>query len=301
MKCRETTIELNAYLDGELGALERRIVEEHISGCASCERELEALDRTRGFLRSGLQLLAAEAVPSPMAWSRLQAGIAAESVGSSRVSKARVLQQGRRSAAGRRWRAVSLGATALLLALCIVAAVPSARSAAGDFLASLFNWYRFTPMEAGYLPEGLDSAPVYQVGMAEIPSGGGAEGGGQEGSQEFQTEQSLYRGGKWFVLIKSTSDTDTPLPDGQATEVNGDDAVLVTGLSGTEPPPEQLVIDVGPSVTTDPRYTVDYRDAVALTWVHDGTRIEVLSNLPAEEIRKIAAGLVVSHIDEVSP
>ena len=100
MKCRETTIELNAYLDGELGALERRVVEEHVGGCTSCARELEALDSIRGFLRNGLQMLAVEAAPSPMAWPRLQASIAAESIGSSRVSKARVLERGRRSACG---------------------------------------------------------------------------------------------------------------------------------------------------------------------------------------------------------
>ena len=125
MKCRETTIELNAYLDGELGALERRVVEEHVGGCTSCARELEALDSTRGFLRNGLQMLAVEAAPSPMAWPRLQAGIAAESLGSSRVSKARVLERGRRSAAERRWRAVSAAVAVVLLALCVVAAVHS--------------------------------------------------------------------------------------------------------------------------------------------------------------------------------
>ncbi len=40
--------------------------------------------------------------------------------------------------------------------------------------------------------------------------------------------------------------------------------------------------------------SITYKDAVALTWVVNGTRVEILSNLPVAELQKIAEGLVLS-------
>ena len=34
-----------------------------------------------------------------------------------------------------------------------------------------------------------------------------------------------------------------------------------------------------------------YQNAIKLTWIVDGTRVEVLSNLPLEELLKVAEGL----------
>jgi hypothetical protein len=40
--------------------------------------------------------------------------------------------------------------------------------------------------------------------------------------------------------------------------------------------------------------TISYVNANALTWDVDGTRVELLTNLPVEELQKIADGMVLS-------
>ncbi len=294
MKCREVRTALVAYLDGEVAPSERTAIDAHFSRCASCERELSALGRTRVRIADGMQRLASEAAPSETAWTRLQAAIVSERASSTGVVVSKPV---RIRVSSRRWK-VALVAT-VLLAVCAVAAVPSARSAAGELLANILNSHRISPTEAGYLPEGFDPVPVYQVGLFGVPSGAGEESGNDPGPQDKRTEQSLYRSGDWFLLIRTSSDDGTRLPEGRAVAVNGNNAVLLTGLSGSVPPPEQLVADRGATVATDPRYSVDYQDASALIWTQGNVRAEVLSNLPEEEMQRIAEGLVIGVQEKI--
>lgn len=298
MKCREVRMTLVAYLDGEVAPSERTAIDAHLARCNSCEKELAALGRTRIRIAEGMRRLASEAAPPKNAWTRLQAVMVNEGASSTRAAVSRPIG---RCALSRKWRVALAAVATVVLAVCVVAAVPAARSAAEDFLANILNRYRITPTEAGYLPEEFDPVPVYQVGKADVPSGGGAKGGDVDGAQDMLTEQVLYRSGDWFLLIRTCPDSGDPLPEGQATEVNGNDAVLLTGLSGSVSPPEQLVADQGASGATDPRYSVTYQDASVIMWVQGGTRVEVLSNLPAKEVQKVAEGLVVGGQERVSP
>jgi hypothetical protein len=295
MKCREVRMTLVAFLDHEVGPSERAAIDAHLAQCGSCDKERLALARTRANLADGIWRLASQAAPSKIAWSRLQARI--EKEGSS-PAEAAPRKARSRPAMTRRWRIALAVSGVILLAVCLVAAVPSSRSAAGGLLANIFNWHRFVPVEAGYLPEGFDPAPVYQVGLVGVPLASGAEGGREDGSQVTRTEQSLYRGGGLFVLVRIVSDTGEPLPEGEAAEVNGNDAVLLVGLSGFVPTPEDLQEDEGTPATADQRYSVTYRDANTLTWIQGDTRVEVLSNLSVEETRKVAEGLVIGKIGE---
>src|SRR5687768_11003926 len=63
---------LVAYLHGELSAPELAAVEEHLTSCASCTRELEALRQAH----QGLQSLPAEDAP-PELWSKIEAALEA--------------------------------------------------------------------------------------------------------------------------------------------------------------------------------------------------------------------------------
>jgi hypothetical protein len=85
----------------------------------------------------------------------------------------------------------------------------------------------------------------------------------------------------------------------------------VAGGSAAVAPPDGAVIEEGSaSVSADPAGTpvtdisggdapevpaVDYTNGSRLTWVVDGTRVEILSNLSVDELMKIAEGLVLSH------
>ncbi len=52
MTCPEARGQLSALLDNALATDERSQVERHLAGCAECQRELERLRRTVGFLRA---------------------------------------------------------------------------------------------------------------------------------------------------------------------------------------------------------------------------------------------------------
>jgi anti-sigma factor RsiW len=78
MKCREVRSALVAYLDSEVMPSERTLIEAHLAGCGSCERELSALSSSRRRVTGSLKTMAAQAAPSRQAWSHLQARLTEE-------------------------------------------------------------------------------------------------------------------------------------------------------------------------------------------------------------------------------
>lgn len=306
MKCREVRGVLVAYLDSEAGPSERRSVDAHIAECTACERELAALARTQVQVADSLRKLTSELTPCTT-WSHLQAGIAAEGRSSSKATSSKPRSRVRTVTLG--WRVAAAAFALILLAVGVMAAIPSSRSASGSVLTDLFKglvWHEWAPLEVNYVPEGFEL--VYSLSSTEVPSGEARTG------EEKWHEQTLYRNGELFVLIRVTSETDEGLPGGRAAEVSGNEAVLVTGLSGFVPPPAEMLVDDSAETTStafggveppvqEPhdtaslvdRYTVTYQDATALTWVSDSYRVEVLSNLPVTEIQKIAEGMVVGQ------
>src|SRR5450759_116055 len=84
MKCREVKEALVPYLDCEVWRSERTLMDAHLAGCESCERELGALSSSRRRVAGSLRNAAAQASPSAQAWSRLQERLAAEARGEQR-------------------------------------------------------------------------------------------------------------------------------------------------------------------------------------------------------------------------
>jgi hypothetical protein len=192
-------------------------------------------------------------------------------------------------------------------------------------------------VKLAYVPAGFAQEPEAVTGMASISAG--AESAQME-------EQQLYKNGDQFLLVKTSTDDGSPLPQGEAAKVNGRTAVLSAGLSGAvdmapavpegadaegaaaegaasggtqivtasgaatggQAAPEAGSGPVtvtgsgsGPSLQTSgspgslPELpSLSYEDAISLTWVVDGTRVELLSNLPATELQKIAEGLTLN-------
>ena len=156
MKCREVRKAFVAYLDGEVMPSERTLIDAHLAGCDSCARELATLGSSRRTLAGSLKILAGQASPSPQAWIHLQARLAEEARSTEKTT--RLLRKGDRPMRTR-WR-IALGAAgALVLAVAMIAAVPTSRAAAGDFFADVFNiktgpWATLT-----YLPQGFQTSP----------------------------------------------------------------------------------------------------------------------------------------------
>jgi hypothetical protein len=329
MKCREVRGALVAYLDGEVMPSERTLIDAHLGGCESCSRELATLGSSRSTLAGSLKTMAAQASPSPQAWIHLQASLAQQARSPEKTT--RFLRKGDRPIR-LRWR-IALGtAGAALLAVAVIAAVPTSRAAAGDFFADVFNIKTGPSANLTYLPQGFQTSPGAVVGSISVNT-----------EDAKGTEEALYRNGDRFILVKTSSDDGSGLPSGEAAAVNGVKAVLQSGLSGTSdaapaPPDGKTdglgtiqgagsatvisgdtvitgvlggdqeqggiavtpVSDVAPPATIGgqriamPPATFTYKDANKLTWVVNGTRVEVLSNLSVKELQKIAEGLVVN-------
>ena len=76
MKCQEVNELLVVYSDDEVGPSERTLIQAHLAGCDLCQKKLAALSATQGCVSRSLRVRAAQAAPSPQAWSRLQARLA---------------------------------------------------------------------------------------------------------------------------------------------------------------------------------------------------------------------------------
>ena len=90
--------------------------------------------------------------------------------------------------------------------------------------------HQYTPLDAGYLPAGFDVNPTGGSGMITVGSVNVPDG---QAEDVVEAEQALYENGDQFVYIETAKGRDKDVPDGQATKVNGEDAVIVTGLTGT--------------------------------------------------------------------
>ncbi len=78
MKCQEVNELLVVYLDDEVTPSERTLIQAHLAGCDFCQKKLAALSATQDRVSRSLQVRAAQAAPSPQAWSRLRARLAGE-------------------------------------------------------------------------------------------------------------------------------------------------------------------------------------------------------------------------------
>ncbi len=195
----------------------------------------------------------------------------------------------------------ALGAIAILLiALSTMAFVPSA----GAQVKELLRWFRFgnltggevsvpgsaefTPLEPTYLPAGFQSMAV---------------GLNREGAAlsywNSATDQILL-----IDQIRLSALNDKSLPSGTSVTVNGQPAVLVTGLKGSvtfvrlppspsapvpTPTGSDQVVPLDPLIASTE--IVSYTDGKELIWQIGDVRIKLTSNLPVGEMLKVAESL----------
>lgn len=76
MNCREVNQLLVPFLNQEIVASEYTLIRTHLAGCPACQQKLSTLSATRSRLIRSMKLQAAEATPSPQAWNRLQMRLA---------------------------------------------------------------------------------------------------------------------------------------------------------------------------------------------------------------------------------
>ena len=78
MDCERIKELLLSYIDNEIDDDERKLVEVHLSGCAECTAEMEALAVTGSRLRQAYETVAAGVSPSPGVWQAIKSRVEAK-------------------------------------------------------------------------------------------------------------------------------------------------------------------------------------------------------------------------------
>lgn len=228
------------------------------------------------------------------------------------------------------WKIAFAAAGIIVVAAGVIAAVPSSRAAAGEFLAHVFNWHTTTELHLDYLPDYRDWSETYgtllEPAMTDADIAAIKEGREKPG---VRAEQHLYQNGSRFLQVRAVTDSGEALPSGTTVQVNGRPGMLQTGLSGllevTEPdlaveflgahPQDANMMMTTTTAGTDgagsssnalskspadlsggaPKQPTPYHDAIRLTWIADGTRVEMLSDLPVAELIKVAEALILNY------
>ena len=313
MNCREVNGLLVAYLDGEVTSSERMLIEAHLAGCDSCRKELAELLAAQNRVSRALQIRAAQAAPSPQAWSRLQARLAEEVCppslwlpgwlqrlvpGIGRISQ--IFAGGITMKKGFALTAIA----ALVIAVSTVAFIPSVRAQVSEVLNTWFHFkspggeyevaisgpMEFTPLQPTYLPAGLQGSG----GISVLDTG-----------SESEVELVYHNDEQFVAITQSKAPADKALPAGREVTVNDQPAVLVDGLEGTfeygsRIPEGAQVETVGtPPAGFIPHHgTIAYTNGKRLTWYVGDVRVEMLSNLPEEEMLKIAESMTPAEAGE---
>ncbi len=316
MKCREVNELLIAYLDDEVTPSERTLIQTHLAGCDFCRKDLAALSATQDCVSRSLQVRAAQAVPSPQAWSRLRARLAGEAPPSPSwlpawlqrlapgVGHIKPIFHFEGGVTMKKGFALATIAT-LVIALSVVTFIPPVRAQVGEMLNSWFHFEspggeygvaiggpaEFTPLHPTYLPAEIQSSGG---GISALDTGSGSE-----------VELAYHNDEQFLTITQSKAPADKTLPVGREVTVNGQPAVFVTGLEGTfeygfRIPEDADVETVGtPPAERAPYHgTIAYTDGKRLTWYAGDVKVEMLSNLSEEEMLKIAESLVPAEAGE---
>ena len=305
MKCQEVKDLLLSYLGGEITSSERTLIQAHLNTCDACRRELTTLATTQDRVRRFLQARAAQAVPSPQAWNRLEARLTKETLPPSlrlpawlRRLTPGVGQINNMGGMMPMKKGLALGAIAILfIALSTMAFVPSA----GAQVKELLRWFRFGNLTGGEvsIPGSAEFTPLEPT---YLPAGMGV-GLNSEGAAlsywNSATNQILL-----IDQIRASALLDKSLPSGAKVTVNGRPAVLITGLKGSvtfarlSPTPSAPVLtptDSDQVVPLEPMAAsteaVSYTDGRELVWYIDDIRVRITSTLPGEEMIRVAESL----------
>ncbi len=289
MNCREVLPRINAYLDEEVSPSEKKLIQSHLASCQGCQQELETLNQLQITLRQQLKARAAQAAPSPQAWSLLQASLPAD------LPVKPIQRKMRLPFSLPRFGNLTFqkAALAFLILLALVVTVPSVwaqmesrvatwfsfSSPDGKDFAAIGGFTAFTPYHATYLPKGFDH------------SGTGTSTGWPD-YESLELTYDHHKNGQFFILLESIGGDDHGLPSGEEAQVGSKPAVFIPAFaaSSTELVSKKPVL----SIVTN----FDYTNTNLLAWFIGEVKIEIFSNLPKAEMIKIAESLTPMHASE---
>jgi hypothetical protein len=291
MRCENVRKLLVAYLDGEVGTSESRLIQHHVAECQQCRAEIAVLQKTQNRVRAEFKAILAETALSDRAWTQINAQIGDESMSSTkRVSKPK-----------RRLAFVTV--IVVLLAAGLTAFSKPVAAAVEELFNRLF-YVEFAGGE-GKMTFALDPLMPSSVPdrmFMDLIMTGESEDGPFVDLRYFNQQE-------FVVIYETPAQEGEALPEGAAITINDQQAVVIENLSGVvelvsdQPQPGRStmtggVAAVGGSVRDEegqlnvPPERLDYIGAYRIVWVQNGTRIDLLSNLSYEETVAIAKSMV---------
>ncbi len=282
MSCSQTKSRLVAYLNGEVSSLEKESIQAHLRACTICQEELQMLSDLETRLTQHLHLQAMRMHPAPQAWNALQAHLSLEGSGKAFAGMRSISNRLRFERQTTRRLAL-----ALMVILVLLLAAPPTRTLATRISDWVGTWFHFstpgtecsmgvgdfeafTPYDPQYLPKGFDCS-----------------GTGGESAPEYVRLALTYSRDEQFVtLLQSKGPGAGDLPQGRSIDVNGEAGVFVQVFATSSEKLQQKIPTI-PIVTN-----FDYGTTSLLAWHIGEIKLELVSNLPEEEILKIACSLV---------
>jgi hypothetical protein len=300
MNCREVKTLLVPYLDNEIIPSERTLIQSHLAGCESCQRELEALSSTRIRLAQSLKTRAAQAAPSPQALSHLQARLADDAQRPPRWLTVwlRQLAPGAGRTHSTSQGKLPMNKKTVLTIVASVFILATTAAFVPPVRAAIIKAFSFTVASApidvdltslpGYLPQ-FESGPIAGGGSASAI----AVSGDNPAPAVPESNTNIYqKDDKFLVFTTQEAGGGQPLPDGEAIDVNGQPGVLQSALSGVFTFGGGSGQDADGNPVEMAPIIINYSNANKITWLVGNTMYEMLSNLSVEEMLNIAATLV---------
>lgn len=288
MNCSQTKSRLVAYLNGEVPPLEKESIRAHLVTCTICQGELQSLSDLEDRLAQYLRVQAEQAHAAPGAWNALQARISLERAGGG--------LDGLRSISTRlhfeRQTTRRLVFALIIILGLLLTAPPTWTLAAriSDWVGSWFHFETpgtenslgvggfeaFTPYSPQYLPDGFDGTGI-----------------GGTTAPDLEILTLTYEKGKQFIsLLQSKGPGLDELPRGSPVKIDGEMGVFVQVFATSSKDLQQKIPSI-PIVEN-----LDWSTTSLLAWQVGEIRLELVSNLPKEEILRVARSLVPAESNE---
>jgi hypothetical protein len=141
----------------------------------------------------------------------------------------------------------------------------------GESSAAIGGFKAFTPYYATYIPEGFQQSLLGSTTFME-PEVESLEIG-------YDSEE------RFIVLIQSKGAGVTGLPTGESAWINANPAIFIPSYATSQTD----LREKQPTLSIDTNY--DYENTNLLAWFAGEIKIEILSNLPLEEMMRVAESL----------
>lgn len=288
MNCSQINSGLVAYLHGEVPPSEMESIKAHLAVCTNCQSELQMLSDLETRISRQMNLQAEQVHSAPQAWHTFQAHISRE-----RPGRLWGVSRGISSRFSLQKQATRRLALVLMLIFALLLVAPPTWTLAARLSDWVGSWFHFktpgmecsmgvgdfkvfTPYAPHYLPEGFDCSGI----------------GGTTAPGFDRLELTYSRGEQFVTLLQSRGPDSLALPPGSLVMINGETGLFVQVFATSSETLQQKISSI-PIIKN-----LDYGATSMLAWRIGEIDLKLVSNLPEDEILKIARSLVPAESSE---